>query len=260
MVPFVYFMTFLVGLVIGSFLNVCIYRLPRDKSIVFPPSSCTSCGSPIKPWHNIPVISYVLLGGRCASCGEGISIVYPIVELTNALLYIAALYRFGLTGQAALVMALVSAFIVIFFIDLEHRIIPNEITYPGIPLGLLLGPLVFHTGFLNSFIGALAGGGLLFGIAFLVSVIIKAESLGFGDVKLIAMVGGFVGWKLTLLTMFIGSVLGSVVGGGLIYSKKMDRRTMIPFGPFLVVGALVAIFFGRELIDWYFGYVSSPVQ
>jgi leader peptidase (prepilin peptidase)/N-methyltransferase len=257
---FFYIVTFIFGLVIGSFLNVCIYRLPRDKSVVFPPSSCPGCNARIKPYHNIPVISYLLLGGKCASCGTRISPIYPAVELLNGLMYMAVLYRFGLTGQAVLIMAIVSTFIVITFIDIEHRIIPNEITYPGIPLSLLLGPLVLHTGFLNSFIGAVAGGGFLFGVSFLVSAIIKMETLGFGDVKLIAMVGGLLGWKLTLLTIFLGSALGSVAGIGLIYIKKMDRRAMIPFGPFLVFGALVSLFFGQEIIDWYFGFASLPLQ
>src|SRR5512135_925778 len=143
---FLYVLTSIVGLVIGSFLNVCIYRVPRDKSIVYPPSSCPACGSGIKPYHNIPVLSYIWLKGRCASCGARISIKYPAVEALNALLYVAAFYRFGVSLQTPLVMALLSAFIVVTFIDLEHQIIPDEITLPGIVLGLLLGPLVMHTG------------------------------------------------------------------------------------------------------------------
>ena len=250
---FVCLVTFVAGLVVGSFLNVCIYRLPLGRSVVYPPSSCPACGHRIRPWHNIPVISYVLLLGRCASCGGRISPVYPAVELLNALLYAGALYRFGLTAHALIVMALASSLIVAAFIDLRHRIIPNEITYPGIPAGLLLGPLAFHTGFLNSLLGVLVGGGLLFGISFLVSLVIRKESLGFGDVKLMAMVGGFLGWRSALLTIFIGSALGSVVGLGLIFSGRMDRRAYIPFGPFLVAGALVAVYFGSGITDWYFG-------
>lgn len=242
----------LFGLLIGSFLNVCIHRLPKGESIVSPPSSCPGCGSRIKPYHNIPVISYIALGGRCASCGCRISPRYPLVELLNALLYVAALYRFGPTPQALVVMLLLSAFVVVLFIDLDHMIIPNEITYAGIPLGLLLGPLVLHTGFINSLLGAVVGGGVLFGVAALVELVIKKESLGFGDVKLIAMIGAFTGWKTALLTIFLGSLLGSAVGITLVLSKKIERRTLIPFGPFLVVGAVFAIFFGENIIKLYF--------
>jgi len=250
---FEYVAVFLFGLVIGSFLNVCIYRVPLGKSIVFPPSSCPACGFRIKPYHNIPVISYILLKGRCASCGVSISPVYPLVELLNGLLYAAALYRFGLGGEAFLAMALLSAFIVVAFVDLEHQIIPNEITYAGIPLGLVLGPLVFHTGFVNSLLGVAIGGGFLFSVGFIFSIIIKTEALGFGDVKLMAMIGGFLGWKMVLLTILLGSLTGAVVGIGLIAIKKKDRRAMIPFGPFLVTGAIIALFYGREIMGLYFG-------
>ena len=254
---FMYTFVFLFGLIIGSFLNVCIYRLPREKSIVSPPSACPACGAHIKPWHNIPVVSYILLGGRCADCGAGISPRYPAVELLNALLYIAALYRFGLGQTAFTAMALLSAFVVVAFIDIDFQIIPDEITLPGIVIGLIAGPLVFKTGdtylhsLISSLIGAFGGGGLLFLFGWLWSVLRHKEGMGGGDVKFMAMVGAFLGWKAVLVTIFIGSLAGSVVGIGLIAVKVLKRDQYIPFGPFLVIGAAVAMFFGDRLMGWY---------
>jgi len=252
LLPF-YVITGAFGLLIGSFLNVCIYRIPLGKSIVYPPSSCTDCGSKIRPWQNIPVISYVFLKGRCASCGVSISPIYPAVEMLNALLYLAALYAFGPTARGALVMALMSVFIVITFIDLKHQIIPDGISLPGIVLGLVLGPLVFETGILNSILGALLGGGL-----FLLIAVVSRGGMGGGDIKLITMLGGFLGWKLILVTIFLGSVLGAVVGIALMVFRGMKRKTPIPFGPFLVVGAAITIFFGADLLNWYGGFSYLP--
>jgi leader peptidase (prepilin peptidase)/N-methyltransferase len=247
------------GLLIGSFLNVCIYRVPIGKSIVFPPSSCPECGSHIKPWHNIPVISYIFLGGRCASCGAGISPVYPVVETLNALLYAAALYRFGYGLRGLVVMALMSAFVVVTFIDLKHQIIPDGITLPGIIIGFALGPAAFGTGMLDSALGVVAGGGLLMFASMVGSVVLGKESMGGGDIKLMAMVGGFVGWKMVLVSIFIGSVIGSAVGVPLIAFKVIKRDTLIPFGPFLVAGSAIVIFFGPEIFAWYGGRALLPV-
>jgi leader peptidase (prepilin peptidase)/N-methyltransferase len=261
---FAYIAVFIVGLLVGSFLNVCIYRVPRRKSIVSPPSACPNCGSKIKPWHNIPVLSYILLGGRCAYCGAGISVRYPLIELLNALLYVATLYRFGVRPsdpyigilpmeQSFLIMALISAFIVVTFIDLEHQIIPDGITLPGIVLGLILGPLVlrnpaipWHTGFVNSLLGMVVGGG-----AFYIIAVLSRGGMGGGDIKLIAMIGAFLGWEAVLLTIFVGSLFGAVVGIWLMVFKGMKRKTPIPFGPFLVAGAMAAIFCGPAFLSWY---------
>ncbi len=243
---FIYVEFFLYGLVVGSFLNVCIYRIPRKKSVVSPPSACPSCGTKIKPWHNIPLVSYVMLRGRCAYCGAGISARYPLIEFLNAVFYIAALSRFGPGPAGILVMALISAFIVVTFIDLEHQIIPDSITLPGIVLGLVLGPLVFKTGFLNSLIGMALGGGTFYLIA-----IASRGGMGGGDIKLIAMIGAFLGWKAVLLVIFVGSLLGAIVGVGLMIFKGMKRKTPIPFGPFLVAGAMSAIFYGSFFFRCY---------
>jgi leader peptidase (prepilin peptidase) / N-methyltransferase len=242
------------GLIIGSFLNVCIYRVPAGLSIVSPGSSCPGCNTPIRPWHNIPVISYLLLGGRCASCGMRISPRYPLVETLNALAYVFTLHQIGPSARAVVVMALMSAFIVIAFIDLDHRIIPNGITIPGMAAGLVLGPLVMGTGVLGSVLGLVAGGGLLYGVMVFGRVVLKKEGMGGGDVKLMAMVGSFIGWKLVLLSIFIGSFAGSIVGVPLIALKVIDRDTMIPFGPFLVAGSVFSIFYGTSLIGWYGGF------
>ncbi len=254
---FIYVEFFLYGLVVGSFLNVCIYRIPRKKSIVSPPSACPSCGTKIKPWHNIPVISYVMLRGRCAYCSAAISARYPLIEFLNAVLYIAALKRFGPSPAGILVMALISTFIVVTFIDLEHQIIPDSITLPGIALGLVLGPLVFkvpytpwHIAFFNSFIGMALGGG-----AFYLIAVVSRGGMGGGDIKLIAMIGAFLGWRAVLLTIFVGSFLGAIVGIWLMVFKGMKRKTPIPFGPFLVAGAMSAIFYGSTFFRWY-GHIT----
>jgi len=243
-----YAVLFVFGLLIGSFLNVCIYRIPKGKSIVSPPSSCPKCNSQIKPIHNIPVLSYILLRGRCNFCGAKISPIYPAIELLNAVAYVMVAAKFGFNGQSALIMALMSVFIVVTFIDLEHKIIPDGITLPGIALGLLLGPLVLKISFVNSLLGVIVGGGLFFLIA-----VFSRGGMGGGDIKLIAMMGGFIGWKGVLLTIFLGSVFGASVGIGLMAIKGMHRKTPIPFGPFLVAGAVVAIFWGGSFLEWYGG-------
>ncbi|MGA2193286.1 MAG: prepilin peptidase [Nitrospirota bacterium] len=251
--PLEYIYVIAIGLVVGSFLNVCIYRLPRGKSIVFPPSACPACGTAIKPWQNIPLISYVFLRGRCASCGAGISIRYPAVELLNGLLYTAAFYKFGVSFMTPAVMALLSALVVVTFIDIEHKIIPDGITLPGIAIGLVMGPAVFKTGILGSVIGMVAGGGVLLLVGFLGELIMHKEGMGGGDVKLMAMLGAFLGWKTVLIIIFIGSFLGSATGLLLIIFNVIKRENYIPFGPFLAAGAVIAIFYGDRLTRWYVG-------
>jgi leader peptidase (prepilin peptidase)/N-methyltransferase len=243
------------GLIIGSFLNVCIYRIPRDKSIVSPPSSCPGCGTAIKPWDNIPLVSYLLLAGKCRKCGEKISLRYPAVELLNGLMYVAVVLHFGIGWHLPLLFALVSATIVITFIDLDFQIIPDVITLPGMLIGLAAAhffrpdPFARYSllGFTSSLIGLFAGGGSFYLIA-----ILSRGGMGGGDVKMMAMVGAFMGWKGVFLTTLVGSLTGSLVGIALMIFKGKGRKTKIPFGPFLAVGSLVTLFFGRMIIDWYF--------
>jgi leader peptidase (prepilin peptidase)/N-methyltransferase len=267
---------FVFGLIVGSFLNVCILRLPRGRSIVTPPSHCPRCKSSIKFYDNIPVISFLFLRGKCRHCGEPISWRYPLVELLNGLSYAWTIHEFGVNGETFLLMALCSSLIVITFIDFDHQIIPDAITLPGMLVGLMLAPffmsalgdpLPFHldrilphagpylTGFLNSLIGLLLGGGPLFAIGWAWEKLRHVEAMGGGDVKLMGMVGSFLGWKGALLTIMLGAVAGSVVGVGLIVLKRHAIEKVIPFGPFLAIGAFASAFYGPDLISWYLGLI-----
>jgi leader peptidase (prepilin peptidase)/N-methyltransferase len=267
---------FVVGLLIGSFLNVCIVRLPRGGSIVTPPSHCPRCQSNVKFYDNIPIISFLLLRGKCRNCGEPISWQYPLVELMNALFYVWIVREFWLGGEAFLMMALCSSLIVITFIDLDHLIIPDIITLPGMLVGLVLAPffmsplgdqLPFHldrflphagpylTGFLNSLIGLVLGGGPLLAIGWIWEKLRHVEAMGGGDVKLMGMVGSFLGWKGALLTIMLGALAGSVIGVLLIALNRHKIGKYIPFGPFLAAGAVTSAFYGPDIVSWYLGLI-----
>ena len=267
---------FIFGLIIGSFLNVCILRLPRGRSIVTPPSHCPRCKSTIKFYDNIPVISFIFLQGKCRNCGEHISWRYPCVELLNGLSYAWIIHELKFGGEALLLMALCSSLIVITFIDFDHQIIPDAITLPGMLVGLTLAPffmsmlgdtLPFHlgrllphtspylTGFINSFVGLLLGGGPLLAIGWIWEKLRHIEAMGGGDVKLMGMVGSFFGWKGALLTIMLGALVGSVVGLVLIIFKRHTMEKVIPFGPFLALGALMTAFHGPDIISWYLGLI-----
>lgn len=252
--PLLYIFSALVGLVVGSFANVCAYRMPRNKSVVSPPSSCPRCGSRIKAYDNVPVLSYLLLLGKCRNCGESISPVYPMVELANALLYVAAAWKYGAVPSLLFYFVFLSALLVITLIDLDIQEIPDEITIPGAVIGILAGWLFLPDPFMRaqalglkaSLIGAAAG----FSLYYLIAVVSKG-GMGGGDVKMMAMVGAVTGWKGVLLTTFAGSLIGSIAGLYVIAFKGGGRKTKIPFGPFLALGVLVTILFGQELIAWY---------
>jgi len=248
-------MGFIFGLVIGSFLNVCIHRLPASQSIVHPRSRCPQCGHLIRVYDNIPVLSYLLLRGRCRDCGARISLRYPVVELLSGAFAAMALARFGLGWQALLMYALIAAFLVITFIDLDHRIIPDVITLPGIPIGLAasFGPGMISP--LESLLGILAGGGSLFLVAWGYQLVTQREGMGGGDIKLLAMIGAFIGWKGVLLTIFIASLTGTLAGMALIFRRRGDMKLAVPFGPFLAVGAIAYLFMGPELMSWYLAAV-----
>ena len=234
---------FLFGAAIGSFSNVCIYRLPKKLSIISPPSQCPNCGKSISPFDNIPIISFILLRGRCRYCQSPISWRYPIVELITGLIFLSLYLNFRISPQFFIYALLCTSLIIIAFIDLEHKIIPDVITLPGIIIGLTLSLTIPHITLINSIKGLLIGGGLFYAIA-----IISRGGMGGGDIKLIAMVGSFLGWKNVLLTIFLGSLFGSIVGIVLIILKKKNRKDMVPFGPFLSLGAIISIFYGRDLI------------
>ncbi len=249
---------FIFGAVVGSFLNVCIYRLPRSESLVFPASHCPKCGNAIRPYHNIPIISYLVLKGRCRSCGEHISPQYPLVELTNALLTLFLFMKFGISPTFIFLFIFCSALVVITFIDLEHRIIPDVISLPGIAVGFISsffaqapGWQDSMAGWLNSLVGILAGGGSLLVVAFVYHLLTKKEGMGGGDIKLLAMMGAFLGWAAVPFIIFASSLTGSVIGIALMLAQKKDTKLAIPFGPFLAFGAILYVFCGKEIIGWY---------
>jgi len=274
----IFVVVFLFGLIVGSFLNVCIVRLPREQSIVSPRSQCPRCRTLIRWYDNIPLVSFLALRGKCRSCGLPISWRYPLVELLNGLLYLWACAAFGLTGEAGMVMALCSALLVITFIDLDHQIIPDVITLPGMVIGLLAAPLfmsalepplafglgrlvpsagTYLTGFVNSLVGLVLGAAPLFIIGWLWERLRKVEAMGGGDVKYMGMVGSFLGWKGAFLTIMLGALTGSIVGLTLIALKQHQMDKVIPFGPYLAFGTLLTLFYGADIIDWYFGFFRS---
>lgn len=252
-----YLIVGLFGALIGSFLNVCIYRLPRHESIAWPGSHCPGCAHPIAWYDNIPLVSYTLLRGRCRYCGAPISFRYPVVEALNALGYVGLLWFFGPGWPTVAYGFLYSALLVVAGTDLSHKIIPNVITFPGIAVGLLSAATILPLGLINGVIGLLVGGGILWILAWASPYLFGKEGMGGGDIKLLAMIGAFLGWKPALMTIMVGSFLGSVVGISLIAARVIKREDYIPFGPFLVCGALVALFFGQSILDWYQGLLSG---
>jgi leader peptidase (prepilin peptidase)/N-methyltransferase len=242
---------FLFGAMVGSFLNVCIHRLPKEESIVAPRSRCPACQSPIRARDNIPLLSFVLLRARCRACGHPIPWRYPLVEALTALLFVLTVSRFGVTLNSAFLLVFLCGLVVASFIDLDHQIIPNAVTLPGIPLGLIGGLLVGEPPLLDRLIGTLAGAGFLYLMLFYGGVLYGQEAMGEGDLNLIALVGAFLGWKAVVVTILIGCLVGSVVGLGLMAFKRLGRRQHIPFGPFLSLGAVVGLFWGEPLVAWY---------
>jgi len=234
------------GLLIGSFLNVCIHRLPLNESIVLSRSRCPDCRHPI-PWYdNIPLLSFVILRGRCRHCGRSISLRYPLVEFLNGLGYLLLVWRFGVSPAIGVYALLFSSLLVVTFIDLDHQIIPDRITLPGMIIGLVTSAVVLPITFLNSILGLLLGGGLFYIVA-----AVSRGGMGGGDIKLMAMIGAFLGWKLALLTIFIGALTGSFVGLFLMAFKGKGRKYPVPFGPFLSLGAVICLFQGAVIWNWY---------
>jgi len=239
------------GMVVGSFLNVCICRLPEGQSVVSPPSRCPHCSHRISWYDNIPLVSYLLLRGRCRGCGARISPQYPLVELLNGVLTLLLFLRFGPTLTFAALFLFCSALVVITFIDLEHQIIPDEISLPGIVIGLILSFFLPGQSWLNSLLGILLGGGSLLLVAYLYQLLTGKEGMGGGDIKLLAMMGAFLGWKAIPFIIFASSLVGSLVGISIMLLQKKDSKLAIPFGPYLAFGAVLYIFYGRALIQWY---------
>jgi leader peptidase (prepilin peptidase)/N-methyltransferase len=272
----------LFGAIIGSFLNVVIHRLPRGESIVIPNSKCPSCGAKISPFDNLPIISYLLLRGRCRSCRAPISARYPAVEALTALLYAAVFladvyWRGGLTLVILFDLIFVTALVALIFIDAEHMLLPNAITYPGMVFAViarlllpyLVGPAAFEdlpslmhgafstwplwaTSLAGAVLGALAGGGSLWLMGWLWERLRGVEAMGLGDVKMMFMVGAYLGWRLTILTIFLGVFSGSIIGVGLMARRgEKDMQMQLPFGIFLGIGTIFSLLIGSRIIAWY---------
>lgn len=242
----------LFGAIVGSFLNVCVYRLPRRKSVVWPASACPHCGRQLSWCENVPLFSFLALRGRCRTCGATIGWRYPIIEMLTAVMFGAAWWYYGPGVLLASRLLFGCALIVLFAIDLEHHLLPNAITLPGIAVGVLFS-FFTEPGWQASLIGVLLGGGILFLIAETYYRIRHEEGLGMGDVKMLAMVGAFVGWKLTIVTLMAASFAGTIVGLYLIVAKRGGMKSALPFGTFLAIGGAVAATAGPAFLDWYLG-------
>lgn len=241
-----------IGLCIGSFLNVVIYRLPIGQSIVTPPSRCRTCGYQLRWYDNIPVLSWVFLRGRCRKCGVSVSIQYPIVELITGALFVLVIWLTPPGPLLATRLILVCILIALFGIDLEHQILPNVITLPGIAIGVLLS-LIAPPGWRDALIGALLGGGVLYAIAGAYYLWRREEGMGMGDVKMLAMIGAFLGWKAVLVTLVLSSFAGAIIGLALMAAERGTMKFALPFGTFLAIGAVVSMFVGEPLVAWYAG-------
>jgi len=243
------------GLAVGSFLNVCIHRLPRRESLNWPGSHCTTCNRSLAWYENLPLVSWLVLRGRCRTCSAAISPMYPAVEAITGAVFVAGYFIYGWTPLLAVRLLFACSMIVLFVIDLRHRILPNAITLPGIVVGLALS-VVLPPGWLASLIGLLAGGGILFAIGETYYRVRRVEGLGMGDVKMLAMIGAFLGWKLMLVTLVLASFAGSLVGIGVMLTGRGGMTFALPFGTFLAVGALVAAVAGDPILSWYLGFYA----
>jgi leader peptidase (prepilin peptidase) / N-methyltransferase len=252
---FVYLTLALFGLAIGSFLNVCIHRIPRRESLMYPPSRCPSCGTGLRWFDNVPVLGYLRLRGQCRTCRTPISPRYPIVELATMGVFL--LHGLAFEPGPLLIVRLVFAcvLIVLFAIDFEHHLLPNVITLPGIPAGLLAS-LFLPPGAIASLIGILVGGGSLWLIGEAYYRYAGQEGMGGGDVKMLAMIGAFLGWQQVILTLVLSSVAGSIIGGMLIATRRRDLKYELPYGTFLALAALVASLAGERIVAWYAGFYA----
>lgn len=276
---FGYVMVTLLGGIVGSFLNVVIHRVPLEKSIVFPNSTCPNCQNPIKPYDNIPILSWLILGGKCRNCKNPISWRYPAVELLTALVFLLVYWQIGFTGFLPVGLIFAATMISLIFIDKEHMILPDVITFPLMGFAVLVRliyPIIYQTGFfhdtrvsplasldpsvpawavslIGAVLGGLVGGGSLWLVGELWKRLRGVEAMGFGDVKMMFGVGALLGWQLTLLTIFLGALTGSIIGiFVMIKDRENGLQAKIPFGIFLGIGAVAALLFGEQIINWYF--------
>ena len=245
-----YALTFITGLIIGSFFNVVIYRLPRGESVIIPPSHCPSCNTRLKAVDLIPVLSYIIYRGKCRYCGAKISLQYPVVELLTAILYLSVYIKFGFSLEGFIYLFLISLLIIISFIDLNEKIIPNLLSYSGIIIGLILSLIFNNLSFISAILGLIIPSLLL-----LIIALIFQGGMGIGDVKLVGMIGTFTGYLYPLIGIFIGSLFGSIIFLPLLMTGKIDKKTRIPFGPLISLGTIIMILFGEWLIDLYWSFL-----
>lgn len=253
------------GAIVGSFLNVVIHRYPLGESVVFPPSRCPHCTARIKPYDNIPVVSWLLLRGKCRSCKGAIALRYPLVEAANGLLWAASWAHLGISFAALVAAILCSMLIVLIFIDLDIQILPDVVDLPGVVLGFLLGALgagqitdsvVLTHDLLDSLLGALIGSGFLFLIAVVYKLLRKIEGMGLGDVKMLAMIGAMCGWRAVFPVIFLASLTGAIFGVSLALKHRESLQIAIPFGVFLGIATITVVFLGVPLSEWYFSVVG----
>jgi leader peptidase (prepilin peptidase)/N-methyltransferase len=273
-----YIFIFVLGACIGSFLNVLIHRIPNEESIVFPNSACPKCKNPIKPYDNIPILSWLILGGKCRNCKNPISPRYPTVELITALLFLLVYWQIGFNPFLPVVLVFVAAIVALIFIDAEHMILPDVINFPLLFFALIVR-LSFALAFGNAYfsdlklfplnqmdnlpiwlvsligaaLGGLVGGGFLWLVGAIWKKLRGVDAMGLGDVKMMFAVGAILGWRLTFLSIFLGAFSGAIIGIVVISRQKdKDLQTQIPFGIFLGIGSILALLFGEQMIKWYF--------
>lgn len=248
---------FIGGAIIGSFLNVAVYRLPRGESLVSPPSHCPNCGTTIPPWHNIPMVSWFVLGAKCRFCRRPISPRYPLMEGANALLYLLLVLHFGPGLQSLFGAAFCSSLLVVTGIDFDHQLIPDVITLPGMLVGLAAS-LVLPLSFLDSIAALAAGGGFFWAVAAISDKLLGKPGMGGGDIKLAAMMGSFLGLGNLAVAVFLALLSGSLISIVLMALGRKSRKDVIPFGPFLALGGMIALFLGPEIIEWYLAVSNVP--
>ncbi len=244
---------FIFGACIGSFLNVCVYRIPLEQSVVSPGAHCFGCSSPLAWYDNIPLLSYLILRGRCRVCSAQFSSRYFFIETLTGLLAVLVMYRFGLSVAGLGLFVLSAALVVVTFIDLDHQIIPDVISLPGVVAGVVFSFVNPDVTWSSSLIGVALGAGILLAVALGYQACTGREGMGGGDVKLLAMIGAFLGWQSVPFTLLFASSIGSAVGIGAMIRQHRDAKLALSFGPFLSFGALCYLFFGDPLINWYFG-------
>ncbi len=249
--PVLHFFALLLGMIIGSFLNVCIYRIPAKKSIMFPPSSCPACGEKIHFYDNIPIISYIILSGKCRSCGQHISYQYPVVELITGISSLLLFMKFGMNYQYLLYLLFVSSLITISFIDINLKIIPDRISLPGIVSGFFASFVLKDITPLDSLLGVFLGGGVFYIVAVTYERLTGKTGMGGGDIKFISMICAWMGWKAVFPVIMISSLSAATIGSVFILLSGKGRGVKIPFGPFLSVGAVIYLFSGQEILNWY---------